>query len=317
MQGRAFLGKFAEPPPPQVFGFRGRMDERSDLVRSATDGRYVYVRNYMPHVVYGRHLEYMFQTPTTRVWKKLFDEHKLNAVQEAFWKTKPPEELYDLTSDPDEVRNLAGSPEHQAVLAGLRRAQQDLARRVRDVGFLPEGERFARAPGRSPYDLARDGAAYPFDRVFAAAEAASMSGPEAIPEMKALLADGDAAVRYWGAMGILMRGRPGVEAAGAGLRAALADKSAYVRIAAAEALGRYGDEPDVKRVLALLLELADAGRNDVFTAMAALDVLDVLGDRAAPAAGAIKALSVKATLPDPRYAPYIPRLLGDLQERWK
>jgi arylsulfatase A-like enzyme len=45
MQGRAFVGTYAQSPRPHAFGFRGRMDERYDLVRSLTDGRYVYVRN--------------------------------------------------------------------------------------------------------------------------------------------------------------------------------------------------------------------------------------------------------------------------------
>ena len=40
MQGHAFLGKFQEAPQSFVHGFRGRMDERDDLVRSVTDGRY-------------------------------------------------------------------------------------------------------------------------------------------------------------------------------------------------------------------------------------------------------------------------------------
>ena len=79
MQGHAFLGQFTEPPQPFVYGFRGRMDERIDLVRSVTDGRYVYVRNYMPHLIYGQHLDYMFQTPTTRVWKQLHDRGKAHA----------------------------------------------------------------------------------------------------------------------------------------------------------------------------------------------------------------------------------------------
>src|SRR5262249_22061322 len=170
MQGFAFLGKHQAPPQPFVHGFRGRMDERYDLVRSVTDGRYVYIRNYMPHLVYGQHVAYMFQTPTTRVWKRLFDEGKLNDAQSAFWKPKPPEELYDLKTDPDEVKNLAGSPEHREILSRLRQAKQDQARAVRDIGFMPEGERFARAGGASFYDLGHNDKQYPFARVFAAAE---------------------------------------------------------------------------------------------------------------------------------------------------
>src|SRR5262249_29946600 len=132
LHGHAFLGKHAAAPQPFIYGFRGRMDERYDLVRSVTDGRYVYIRNYLPHLIYGQHVAYMFETPTTRVWKKLHDEGKLNAAQDHFWKPKPAEELYDLQRDPDEVNNLAAAPEHQETLRKLRQAQQGLAARVRD-----------------------------------------------------------------------------------------------------------------------------------------------------------------------------------------
>ncbi|MEW6159037.1 MAG: sulfatase, partial [Verrucomicrobiota bacterium] len=141
MQGGAFLGKFIAPAPSFLHGFRGRMDERFDCVRSVTEGRYVYVRHYMPHLIYGQHLDYMWQTQTTRVWEKLFEEGKLNAAQERFWKAKPPEELYDLELDPDEVHNLAESPAHQEIKKRLRQAQQTEARAIIDLGFVPEGER--------------------------------------------------------------------------------------------------------------------------------------------------------------------------------
>ncbi|MCY4507510.1 MAG: sulfatase, partial [Acidobacteria bacterium] len=73
MHGRALLGPHRDPPAEYLYGFRGRMDERYDSVRAVRDGRYVYVRNYAPHRVYGQHVAYMFQTPTTRVWKALYD----------------------------------------------------------------------------------------------------------------------------------------------------------------------------------------------------------------------------------------------------
>ena len=81
----------------------------------------------------------MFQTTTTQVWKKLFEEGKLNKAQSHFWKTKPAEELYDLQKDPDEVTNLAKSQEHAAILKKMRKAHLSHIRKIRDVGFLPEG----------------------------------------------------------------------------------------------------------------------------------------------------------------------------------
>ncbi|MBI2825236.1 MAG: sulfatase-like hydrolase/transferase [Planctomycetia bacterium] len=313
MQGQAFLGQFQEKPRQFVFGFRGRMDERTDLVRSATDGRYVYLRNYMPHRIYGQHVDYMFQTPTTRVWKKLHDEGKLNAAQDAFWNRKPTEELYDLASDADEVHNLADSPEHRDVLARLRQAQREHAERIRDVGFLPEGEMHARAGQASPYDMAHDDNRYPFERVFATAELASMLAPTAVPGLKERLTDRDSAVRYWAALGLLMRGTSGLAAARGELKAALGDESPYVRIAAAEALGQYGDEADRSEVLSLLVKSAQPQEDNVFVSLAALQALDALGDKAAPVAAEIKRVRRPSKLPDPRYAPYVPRLIADMQ----
>ena len=317
MQGHAFLGKHAATKQPFVHGFRGRMDERIDLVRSVSDGRYVYVRQYMPHRIYGQHIDYMFQTPTTRVWKQLHDAGKLTAEQDAFWKPKPPEELYDLQSDPDEVKNLARSPDHQAIKTRLRVAQQELAANIRDVGFLPEGELLARSRGSSPYDFGHDDRQYPFARVFATAELASMLRPEALAALQRALTDPDSAVRYWAALGLLMRGKAGVDAAHADLRQALDDPSPYVRIVAAEALGQHGDDRDLQRALPLLAEHAGASQGDVFVSIAALAALDALGDKAAPVSAQIKSLPETRDVPHARYGNYLPRLLEDLRARFR
>jgi uncharacterized sulfatase len=317
MQSHAFMGRHTAEPQPFVYGFRGRMDERYDLVRTVTDGRFVYIRNYMPHKIYGQHVEYMFQTPTTRVWKKLHDEGKLNPVQDTFWHTKPAEELYDLHDDPDEVRNLAGKPEHEETLKKLRRAQQDLAVTIRDVGFLPEGELHSRSEGSTPYDMSRDDKKYPFRRVFDTAELASRMQMEALPALRKAFQDDDSAVRYWSALGVLMRGQKGVEAARDELQGALKDRSPYVRVVAAEALAQYGSDAGLKQGLAVLIEHADADKHNVFVAMAALNALDALGSRAAPVADAIKKLPTKPKVPDARYAPFVPRLVEDLTVQLK
>ena len=108
MQGKAFLGPHTAPTPSFLFGFRGRMDERYDLVRSVRDERYIYIRNYMPHRPHGQHVDYMFETPMTAKWKAMFDAGALKAPQTAFWEPKASEELYDLQADKWEVNNLAG-----------------------------------------------------------------------------------------------------------------------------------------------------------------------------------------------------------------
>ncbi len=283
MQGHAFAGTFQVSGPSFLHGFRGRMDERYDLVRSVTDGRFVYLRNYLPHRSQAQHVGTQFRTPTTQVWRKLFEAGKLNEAQSLFWREpKAPEELYDLQNDPDEVRNLAALPEHRAVLETLRRELQGAAARIRDTGFLTEAEVHVRSGKQSPRDALATDAAYPFARVFAAADVASLMRPEAVPQLKSYLRDADSGVRYWGAMGALMRGQPAVNALKAELNTALSDAAYSVRIAAAEALAKYGTATELARALDVLKDCADPTKSNAYAGIAAMDTIDALGAKAAP-----------------------------------
>ena len=312
MHGRALLGPHRDPPAEYLYGFRGRMDERYDFVRGVRDQRYLYVRNYAPHRIYGQHVAYMFQTPTTRVWKALHDAGRLEPAQRRFWETKPAEELYDLEADPDEVSDLVADPRHAVTLARLRGALRDHLFAIRDLGFLPEPELLARSGGGAPYDLGRDDERYPFAEIVEIADLATRPGVPAVPELTAALGHADSAARYWGAVGILARGGSAVEAAGPALRAALDDPSASVQVTAAEALGRFGREEDLAPALDLLLSRASLGGNDLFTSVLALNALDYLDDRARGAVDAIRALPRDRAGMRPQYRSYVPQLIDKI-----
>ncbi|MEK6238319.1 MAG: sulfatase-like hydrolase/transferase [Planctomycetales bacterium] len=307
MQGHAFAGKHQQPPPKYMFGFRDRMDERYDFIRTVTDGRFQYMRNYNPHFIYGQHVAYNFVTPSTAAWKRDRDAGKLNDAQSHFWKLKPAEELYDLKSDPDQVHNLADSPEHQEKLAELRKAQQDWCRRIRDLGFLPEGEIHSRSVGSTPREMGLDNEKYPFDRVFAAAEIATTRDAADLPALKKNLKDSDSAVRYWGAIGILNRGAKAVRDSVKELDAALNDESPYVRVAAGYALGKHGDEAGQRRGVDCLAEIAPwTPETEVFVSMAALNAIDKLDAKAARVLDALKTLPISGgRSPDGRYNGYV------------
>jgi uncharacterized sulfatase len=308
-QGHAFLGAPAIAEQPYVYGFRGRMDERIDMVRSVRDRRYVYLRHYMPHRIYGQHVSYMFETPTTRVWRRMHDEGKLSDSQAQFWREKPSEELFDLQSDPDETRNLAGSPEHRAVLERMRRAQQQLALRVRDLGFLPEGEIHERSKGTTPYEAGHDEAKVALARIFAMAELASDRKQSGLKPLRQGLSDVDSAVRYWAAQGLLIRGTRAVESSAAELRKALTDTSPYVRVVASEALGKHGTAEDQKEALRQLIELARADRSNVWVTVMALNAINHLQPGLQPSREAIEALPKDVSQPPPRMGGYVPRLI--------
>ena len=308
-QGHAFCGSHEDEEQPFLFGFRGRMDERYDMVRTVRDKRYHYIRNYMPHKIYGQFLDYMFQTPTTRVWRERYDRGALNPAQQRFWQTKPPEELYDLVKDPDEVENLAESSEHEQILGVLRHAQQAWAMRIRDVGFLPEDEIHTRSVNSSPYEIGHDDAKYPLDRIMAMADTASSQDDNAGPALLAGMADADSAVRYWAALGFLIRAESGMVLGRDALRqAAKDDTSPSVRVVASEALGRFGGDSDLELALKALRELSKPDENSYFVAMLALNAIDSLGDKAAPLAEHLAALPSARDWPSPRGSAYTQRL---------
>lgn len=282
MQGSAFLGEHVAAAPKYLFGERGRMDERYDMVRSVTDSRFVYIRNYLPHLIYGQHIDYMFQTPTTMVWKRLYDEGALKPPQTAFWEPKPTEELYDLHTDPAEVINLVADPEHQTKLTELRGALRQHLLSIRDAGFLPEADRLHRILDTTIYEYCHDPDRYPLDQLIDIAELASARQPGSLPSLKAALKDDDSGIRYWGALGVLMLGEMAVQASSAALLSAFNDESPNVRIAAAEALVRFGDTADADAGLDVLLELASPVDNGVYVSIAALNAIDAAGPQAQP-----------------------------------
>ena len=318
LQGHAFLGKFIAPAQPFLFGFRGRMDERTDCVRSATDGRFVYARNFRPDLIYGQHLAYMWETPTTRVWERMFREGKLNDAQSAFWKPKPAEELYDLQTDRDEVRNLAALPEHSAVLQKLRDALRDNEIRIRDVGLLPEGEMHRRSAGSTPYDMAHDEAKFPFERIYAAAQLASINKDSDTPALIAALSDADSGVRYWAVIAFLIRDKNAGDAMKPPhykLGKLLEDPAPEVRIAAAELLVRKGGVDVMPHAIALLSKAADCTQNDIHTSIAALQAITTLGEKAAPFTPVLATLPERRKSAGNRFSEYPARLLQFLRKQ--
>lgn len=312
MQGRAFMGPHTAPARSWLYAGRDRMDERVDMSRAIRDDRYLYVRNFHPDRVQGEYLAYMFETPTTQVWQARHDAGTLTPVQDTFWREKSPEELYDLEADRDAVRNLAGDPAFSATRDRLRAALRDHLIETRDLGLLPEVDMHRRSHGRPPYALAQDAQAFPVARVLEAADVASARRPSEAGRVRAWLTDRDPAVRYWAAVGVRLLGADAVKAAAPALERLLADTEPAPRIAAADALARYGEPSARQAALAALLSTADVGRDGNQAAMLALDVIVALGS----SADAIR--SAAATVPEPgtavpaREREYVARLKASL-----
>lgn len=315
MQGRAFAGPYIAPSPDYLFAFRGRMDERPDFTRAATDGRYVYIRQYMPHRVYGQHVGYQFETPATAVWFKLFGGDKTsNAPQALFWREKPAEELYDLQADADEIRNIAADPDNSSIIERMSRVLRDWEADIRDLGFLPESQIHSRSNDTTPYEMGHDNGSYPFERIRLVAEAASsLKNDDAVLQTIAVgFRSLDSAGRYWAAMGGLMRKKDGVTAFHDQLVRALSDDVIDVRIPAAEALARHGTAEESAKALDVLVDLANPEVHGFYVAVAALNALDYLDEIALSRKAEIAALPADDTTVPQKIQGNLPKLRAKL-----
>jgi arylsulfatase A-like enzyme len=275
-QGKAFLGKYVTPKPEYSFGFRGRMDERPDCSRTVVDGKYVYIRNFMPHLPHGQILHYQMETQTTRLWRRLFHQGKLNKVQSAFWEKKAPEELYDITADPHETNNLATDPACRKQLLGMRAALYDNLSATFDVALLPEGmfHDLARKHGVTPADLTRRKNFYSVPEIRKAADL--LLEPELkVDQVADMLKARLPSQRYWAVLACLYRGEHLTRALDAELGQLFDDPSRSVQIAAAEALATHPrDEQQRSKALEILLENSDPTASSAYHAVAALNALD-------------------------------------------
>lgn len=139
LDGKAFAGKYEEAPRKLIFGSADRFDESTDMQRSVLDGRYVYIKNFMPELPLIYRNKYREQIPMNAKLIALNQEKKLEGnASYIFMNSKPQEEFYDLKNDPYEVYNLAEDPKYSKKIEEYRLALNDWQLEIGDKGFIPE-----------------------------------------------------------------------------------------------------------------------------------------------------------------------------------
>ena len=205
MTGRAFLGSQRTDPRPYIFAARDRLDDTPDLCRSAMDGRFVYTRNYFPHLPVVKYQKYSDVGDILRAIRRDYALGELDEVQaELVRPTRPTEYLYDLSADPWEIRNLALDPAFEPDLRRLREATLAHATEVHDVMFLPERQMTAGARERTAYELRAHADYNPLPELLAAADLVGRH--DALGQQIELLSHPHEAVRSWAAVGICAAG---------------------------------------------------------------------------------------------------------------
>lgn len=281
-QGSAFLGPDAGAPHEFIHGARDRVDEAFDLSRSVRDARWLYIRNFMPHLPWMQPESYSDTSTFRQEFKRLAAAGKLAPAPMTYAAPRRAlEELYDTGADPHQLQNLAAAPEHRAVLEKMRAELRRWQLATRDAGFLTEPQMSARIGDKdTPWAVTHDDTRYPLARLLEAADAVGRD--DAAPRQREWLRAADDGVRYWAAVGLHARAHL-AEADREALRAALRDTSPVVRIEAAAALCAHGETEAALPVLTAALR--DDSRE---VALHAARALELLGPAAKPARPAMQ-----------------------------
>ncbi|MFG0266594.1 MAG: sulfatase [Rhodopirellula sp. JB055] len=286
MQGVPFAGPLNGDSKQYLFGYRGRMDERVDMVRSCTDGRYVYIRHFHPERIYFAYIDYMFQTPTTKVWQQMFDAGELNEIQAKVWKVKPLEELFDLQADPDEVNNLVSDPAHANQLNSMRGALRDWMKSTTDLGVVPEAEMHRLAGKQPPVQWAQSSGLdwnHLVDMAWNTTTSWNDLDDEKLQELQTLCSSSSSVDRYWGVRGLTLailspHQKLDADKLAVALKTldpiASKDESPIVRAAASEGLLVAGNNSQRTQAKQNLVMLADVDNEGHFVAMTALNLID-------------------------------------------
>ncbi len=290
MQGRIFLGPHAEPEPEYVFSFRERMDERIDNERAVRDKHFAYIKNYLPYVIWGQHLDYLWKMVAMRAWEDAYLHHRTDEVTGRFFTQKPLEELYDMDADPDNVVNLADQPDYRPTLQTMRAKLREWQLSIHDSALLPEAERERRATENKTtiYEMVRNPKLYDLPAYLDAADMALAANPVNRPRLLQFLRSEDSGLRYWGTVGFLLLGAadPSSQAA---LEALLNDPCGEVGAMSAWVLLQSGHSDQAQKALAniiqkhtratlLALNILDWSHTDLTPYLPALDSLHPAGD---------------------------------------
>ena len=139
--GKAIAGVFEERPRKYAFGTADRFDESTDMQRSVLDGRYVYIRNFMPEkpLIYRNKYRERITMNSKLIELDSLDRLKGDAKY-IFMKTKPYEEFYDLSNDPYEVNNLINDDKYRRKINEFRSALENWQEEINDKGFIAENK---------------------------------------------------------------------------------------------------------------------------------------------------------------------------------
>ncbi|MFW5756143.1 MAG: sulfatase-like hydrolase/transferase, partial [Tangfeifania sp.] len=211
MGGRPYLGQKRKEPAGRLSLSSDRSDNGIDMVRTVTDGRFVYSRNYLPFIYEARYIRYMEIGEIKQQMRNDLADGNLNPLQKSLFEPRPAEFLFDIENDLWETKNLAGDPEFQPVLEKMRELLEEEALKSRDVMFLPEYEIELLSDSTTAYEFRLDREKYPLEEIYEAASLSGFRGKEIAEQQVALLSNENPVIRYWAILGLRSQNMNGLK----------------------------------------------------------------------------------------------------------
>ncbi|MFV0588694.1 sulfatase-like hydrolase/transferase [Bacteroides reticulotermitis] len=253
MHGKALYGKFADKNKRDVqFALAANQLHHFMPVRAATDGRFKYIRSYIPYRQFALRNYYQWGMPSNKAWDKLvLGGQNTNPDWKQTFEAHSAEMLFDLEKDPDELHDLSGIPEYADVLAKMRRALSGHIRTTNDLGFfLPDSR-----TGHILYEKVRQ-EKYPLDDLYLLVETAGTATPASLPLLEKAIVSPLPEMRFWGVVGYAKLAREKqIKTCPQALLALLQDTNAYIASEAAYAVSYLGKADEgVARLVTPLLD---------------------------------------------------------------
>lgn len=252
MEGRNFLGSDSKPKE-YIYGYRDRADDCYDVARSVYNGRYLYVRHFMPQIPYFQNAIIFHKGGSYEEINRLREKGMLPAGTRRMFERKSAEQLFDLVNDPWEQNNLIDNEELGDLVEDLRGKLNSWMLDHYDTGMFNEGEMMVRASDHhsSVYEMARKYTRAGFSEIVKAAQMVDkVNDPtDLIP----FLESDDSAVRYW-ALIALDAFEGDIDVVESHLTGLLEDSSCSVAGKAAEIRVKRNNDPGALKILEKILK---------------------------------------------------------------
>ena len=269
-QGESFF-KPLDGRTKYQYGVCGNQATHFQPLRSVSDGRWKYIRRFIPYKQHALRNYYQWGLPANIAWDSIYQKNLTNDITDNTFENKFAEELFDLSVDSFETNNLATLPEYAEITASMRQKIDEFVTNTVDLGYLLPAQR----EKRNMYEICR-APEYPLAQLHRLANLTCRVQTTDLPELETALTSTYQEIRFWAIVNIAQLGvQNKITTAPAGLKTLLADASYEVAAEAAYALCYLGEKTAGMNYLMNIIR----SRKNYEEAVSAMEVL-ALDDRA-------------------------------------